>query len=371
MKDFRNDIEKSIDEVLEKYAITEPILQSILNGELSLLKAKYGIDLDLNTEQWCFRSAKTVDVISYQDYYDQCLYFPTKSIENILSEMMADVSNALNNSYFYQNDCQSYSKYLGAPLFKYKRGNSPLIIDQLNLNSLDLCIEVYCRDWVGYQRDHIENIHLSIPFKELFSKIKMLERINDELEPVLESRNHLMDIINMRISIPVMTLDISNVKRNSFDQFNKDHGDLYLKRYASYKRDKEVLTTRKTLSFQGMVIKNPKVIQTVRFIYLLKISNWYSEKSKTFITALIANTHPEIIMMSGEEVTAIKWILDYLGTYEVILRERELYHETMKKTMVWKSGELEDRNKFINHFWTPGYFTKELGTSLLSHVFDQ
>ncbi|WGV58365.1 hypothetical protein QIH01_23230 [Brevibacillus brevis] len=379
MGDFRTDLERSIDEVLMKYAVNHPKLQQLIeNGELSVLNAKYSVDFDYCTDHWCFRSGKMKEITKCNDYDDQYFYsHSTKSIKSFIVHMMSDVSSAVNNvnnSYFYLNACQSYSKFLAAPLFKYTRGNGPLIIDELKLNSLDINVAVDCFDWIGenavsydiygqkQERYHIEYFDLSILFKELFSKKMMLKRIYDELSPVLESRNSMMDVDNITISIPGVTLDISEVNRNSFDRFHMEHGISHLKRHASYKKDKEVLTTRKKPSYQAMVIQNPRVIETVRFIYLLKIGNWYTEKSK----ALVA----EIINLDEYEGKAIQWILDYLGTDKAIWKEREVYYDTFGMAPPLNNGEPADRNKFVNYFRRLECFKKEFGEMLLSQAID-
>lgn len=230
--------------------------------------------LKIYTGDWCFRSAKVEEVAMRLDYDDHNLNFPrTERIDRFLFEMMRDISGAVNDSFQYRYGLQSYSKFLAAPLFKYKRGNTPLIIDELILNSLDVSIDVSCFDWVGEQsvsydiygreceRYHVEDFYLSIPFKDLFSKKRILEHVYDELSPVLESRGHMMDIDNITISFPGLTLDISEVNRNTFDNFQRDHGNWNFKRHASYRKDKEVLTSHKHPSYRAMMIQNLKGIQ--------------------------------------------------------------------------------------------------------------
>ncbi|MUG73216.1 hypothetical protein [Paenibacillus validus] len=388
MGDFRTDLERSIDEVIEKYAVNDSSLQLIEDGQISVPNAMYGVDFDKYSDHWCFRSAKVEEVAIRLDYDDHSLNFPrTERIDRFLFEMMRDVSGAVNDSFQYRYDLNSYSKFLAAPLFKYKRGNTPLIIDELKLNSLDVSIDVSCFDWVGEQsvsydiygreceRYHVEDFYLTIPFKDLFSKKRILEHIYDELSPVLESRGHMMDVDNITISFPGLTLDISEVNRNSFDNFQKDHGNWNFKRHASYRKDKEVLTSHKHPSYRAMVIRNPKGIQLARFVYLLKIGNWYTVKSQAFVAALLANKHPEIMILDEDECRAIQWILNYLGTEKAIFKEREIYIDTLitgtsRNWPQWRYENLEDPSKFISHFWEMRCFEEEFGNTLLSQVFN-
>lgn len=388
MGDFRTDLERSIDEVIEKYAVAHSSLRQIEDGQISFLNAMYGVDFDTCADHWCFRSAKADEVATradYDEYYHD--FTRTERIDSFLIEMMRDVSGAVNDSFQYRYGLQSYSKFLAAPLFKYKSGNTPIIIDKLILNSLDVSVDVSCFDWVGEQtvsyniygdiceRYHVEDFNLSIPFKYLFSKKRILEHIYDELSPVLESRGHMMDIDNIMISFPGLTLDISEVNRSSIDNFQKDHGNWNFKRHASYRKDKEVLTSRQNPSYRAMIIRNPKGVQLARFVYLLKIGNWYTVRSQAFVAALLANDHPKIMKLDEDECSAIQWILNYLGTERAVSKERNIYIETLingtsRNWPQWRYENLEDPSKFISHFWEMNCFEKELGDTLLSRVFD-
>lgn len=356
MRDPRTELEKLIDEVVEKYAVNQSALQHIENGELSVLNAKYDVDFDNTQDHWCFRSARYGEVKEDLDYFDLNHYYPsTQSINRFLNQMMSDVSSAVNNSYFYKNEFKSYSKFLASPLFKYNKANGPFIIDELNLNSLYIRFDIHCHNWVGKDRLQIESYCLSIPFKELFSKKKLIERIYNEFNP------NMMDVDDITLSISELTLDISEVTRKSFDDFNKKQGNSQFKRHASYKKDKEVLSTRKRPSSQAMVIYNSKVIQLLKFIYLLKIGFWYKEKAETFFSGLLAK-------LEREPKKVIQWILNYLGTDSAVRKEREVYLATFDEAPPSYYGY--KKSDFVKYLWNLGCFDKEFAGTLLRHTLD-
>lgn len=376
------DFEKAIDLVVEKHAPNPSTRQLFENGERSVLKEKYGLDFDQYSQHWCFRSAKPSELFVEHEYPE---HYPsrTDNIESFLLSMMIDVRNAINNSYAFKKECQSYSKFLAAPLFKYIRGNGPFIIDELPLNSLDISVSVKCFDWVGehmvsydiygntQDRNHTEDCFLTIPFTELFSKKKLVKRIYEDLSPVFESRRNMIDIDNITLSISEMTLDISEVNRNAFDLFFQEHGRFFLKRHASYKKDREVLTTRKTVSYKGMIIRNPKAIQILRFVYLLMISNWHLGQVGTFIADLFSNKHPEIAELEEDEIKAIRWVMNHLGSEKKAIKEREVYWETFRSAPQSNLGYAGDRDNFIKHVLSLQCFDNEFGQVLVSRAFKE
>lgn len=382
MSTYRTELEKIIDEAVNKYSINEISRRYIENGELSYLRAKHGLDFDTHSSRWCFRSAKPQEIsLTEESYENELFYAPrTSNIESFLIRMMADVRSAVNNSDYFLNECLSYSKSLAAPLFKYYGGNGPLIIDELEINSLDIAIDVHCFDWIGERstsynifgeeqdRYHIEDFYLTIPFKELSSKKMLLDRIYDELSPVFESRNDMMDVDNITIGIPGMTLDISDINRNRYDDYYRKHDQEYFKRHASYKKDREVLTTKRPSS-QAMIIKDPKVLQLIRLIYLFKISVWHTERMDAFVIQLLANKHSETMFLSEKEIEAVEWVLNYLDSPQVLDEERKLYRESFKNAPVappdvWPT----DLNRFLLYVSQLRCFDKGFLYTLLSQI---
>jgi hypothetical protein len=76
--DFRTDLERSIDQVIEQYAVTDSRLKEIEDGQISVLNAMYGVDFDKCSDHWCFRSAKVKEAAR----------IPKLSIINYLREIM-------------------------------------------------------------------------------------------------------------------------------------------------------------------------------------------------------------------------------------------------------------------------------------------
>lgn len=255
MNDFRSDLEKAIDELASKYANDESGRYLIDNGDRSAFQEKYGIDFDVTSERWCFRSATHKEIKDSEETRDHYVYEDRiKEFDTFLMQLMEDARDAINNSLYYQNNCYSYSKYLAAPLFKYGRGDTPLIIDYLYLNSFDISLDLHCFDWIPNEnRKHIEELDMVIPFKELSSKKKMQEYVYEGLW------NELMDIDNVTIGIRGATLDISQIGRNKLNYFYRRNGRKQFKTRASYRTDREVLTTNRIHRTKHILLKIQKL----------------------------------------------------------------------------------------------------------------
>lgn len=340
MNDYLFKIEHDIETVVDEYAIDESNRNLIEEGRQSVLRGKYGLDFDTCSTQWCFRSAKTEE-LTRSEYFASYRYELGKSngdAATIIKRVLMDIRSAVNNDIYNKDKYLSYSKNLAAPLFKYYGGSPGLIIDQLNLNSIDIQIGMHCFDWVPTydingekcNRNYIDDVEISIPFTELFSKEKMLSHINEREEILNDLKSGMMDIDYVELAVLELTFDISINSRNNFDKYYRENGGWFFKRLASYMMDGEVLTTRSRLSSKALIIKDSDVLQFVRFIYFVKIGNWDSDKLNTFINNVIANNLVEVAKLEEGEQAAVRWILEYFknGGRKI---EQEVYRKMFQK----------------------------------------
>lgn len=322
MSEYLFNIEQDIESVVDEFAIDESNRKLIEEGMQSVLRGKYGLDFDICSTQWCFRSAKTKE-LARSEYFSSYRFELGKSKVNaatIIRQILVDIRSAVNNDIYKKDEYLSYSKNLAAPLFKYYAGSPGLIIDQLNLNSIDIQIGMHCFDWVPTydndgekcNRNYIHDVDITIPFTELFSKKKMSSLINEREEILYSLKNGMMDIDDVELFILDLTFDISINSRNNFDKYYRENGGWFFKRLASYKKDGEILTTRSRPSSQALIIRDSNVLQFVRFIYFVKIGYWDSDKLNTFISDVIANNLVEVVKLEEGEQTAVRWIIEYL-----------------------------------------------------------
>ncbi|CAM4158105.1 hypothetical protein [Saccharibacillus endophyticus] len=379
MQHFRSDLEKKIDDFINKFNLSEEIKKSIICGEASFLNENYGFDFDAYSEQWCFRSMRKDEEFSEEcKEVDHTFSERTEDLENYLINTICDLRDSINDNELKKSKNPSYSKFLAAPLFKYKRGNGPLVINKLFLNSVGIGLNVHCFDWIGEkdiafdrfgnerQRYHIEDFYIIVPFKDLFSKQKLKNYIYDELKYVFEERNGMMSIDNITFVIKNITLDVSKVSRKVFDDFLRKYGGNYhLKRYASYKKDQEVITTHEGALYKAFVLRNQKAIQMVRFIYLLKIGNWYNDYIDDFISSMLKNTYSHFLKLDYKDIEAIRWIITYLSCSSKVAEEREIYANTLKKRAPYKFTEKDSISSIFNFAKNENYFERDFEEELL------
>jgi len=345
MSKYSEEIEKAINNLLEKRSLSDIDRKRIEDGESSLFNAQYGLNFDKDQRVWCFRSTRRNEFDTYTDSVEDIYPDRVADMNKFFIDMMRDVSSAVNNS-DYMNYCKSYSKSLVVSLIKFNPTNNPLIIDYLPINTFDISVDAHCFNWIVIRevlgdiedRYHIERNDINIPFKVLTSINKLIEYIDEYLIEELDSRDGMMTIDDITIGITSFILDISEIGRNTFDDYYNDLKDQKqdmircFKRVASYIKDKEVLTTRTFLTPKAIVVRDQKVIQIIKFILLNKLhnDNGLNKKIDSFINQLLSNSYPELVELSESEKRAIQWILNYISDKKKFDEERNLVKDINK-----------------------------------------
>lgn len=376
-RDLRSPLERSIDKLVSTYADSSQ-LGEIERGDLSILNARYGIDFDNHAEHWCFRAGSSSEAEKEEQYenVDLCDN-QTKDLTQFLRTMLIDACNAVSNWDYRRPIFESYSKYLAPALFKYKKDT--LIIQQLPLNTVDLYAVITCFDWIPYDRNgqdrdrnHIEDAFEICPIKNLSSKKQMNRWAHEAIEHVFEDRRDLMTIDNVDIYIKGITLDVSTVNRNAFDSFYTEHNLSFFKRHASYRKDHEVLTTRKTW-LDAKVLPNRKCIQFARLIYILKVGRWFTDQTERILYELMSNTHPHIITLEEDDVETLDWIItEHLSSQETCDSERGIYYDLFGFYPPLNNNYDYQRewNELKHHFYKNRYIDQQFAEELFS-LWDQ
>lgn len=245
----------------------------------------------------------------------------TKDISAFHAILMTEIRDSLNNQ---DSIFRSYSKYLAAPLFKYSN-NGSLYINHFITNSIsaEFTVSFFDRDdhfdSFGNKKNRYyqETQFTELPLRVLASK----ENLTSYILPNIDLSDR--DIDNIEFTINDVTVDISNIKRSSFDQYYNSKDEIWIKRFASYKKDKEILTTIQSPNY---VIKNKKLLQLIRFIYLLKISLTYTYSINEFIYDLCDSKHLNLVISDNERI-AFSFICEYLNDSNNVVIEKQQYSE--------------------------------------------
>lgn len=344
LDDFRSGIKRptptqfdqSLDSLIERW---NPIRQNKnfsattpIPSQFSFFKDGYDIELEPAEDQLLFRSAKSNEEFRYIDYgFESDDYYLNEEIrdfDNHLETMIQQINGALNDT---REQYKSYSKTLGVPLLKYtNRGTSPLVINFLSTNKVILYVRVTC----FYQTDRYDTdgdklprnddiiICLEVPLDDLFNKEKMYKHIDDYFEPEEgEVRKYLaQDDINFQVA--AITIDMSNINRNKWNLSSqhlielaphKKHLIKKIKSSASFKTDKEVLTTSSHLSDKGFYIKDPNFLFLLRVYYVAFISTFQETVDLNLIEDVFYNKHLHILEVDQKHQNAFILIKDYLN----------------------------------------------------------
>jgi hypothetical protein len=267
------ELKKSIDDFLNEYSgiiekkwnilgIDVSIRDFCDEGYLSIFKSVHGLDVDNNSKVFCFRAEKD-DINNPSNKFREA-----NNLKMCIDEMMFGTRDAINN----KKDSElfkSYSKMLAAPLFKYYASNR-LVISELEINTVEFQMTVNCFDWNGegdtswdnngneHDRYHSEIFEVCVPIKEVTSAKRMytymwdfldgnlsVSYVTDTLEDGRTCRDYLMSIDSVDIEMTGFTIDVSYLDREKFDNYlnNADPYSSKLKRFASYKKDLEVIST--------------------------------------------------------------------------------------------------------------------------------
>lgn len=248
------------------------------------------------------------------------------NLEEFMDDFMEYIRGAIENT---DETLLSYSKCLTVALFKWSNlYSSCLLIHKLHTNTINMIFDVSCFDWYETYDDegntnnryHGEQYESTIPLRELLHREKLLSEIYSDLADKTGEMYHTMDIDNIEFEINGMTMDVSNIGRNSLNTYFND--SIY--RYASYRKDMEILTTEKGFSY---CIKDKKVLQLIKYIYLMKIGNAYTEKVDSLVADICLGKYKDIIEICQDEQEAFEWVLGYLSNISNIKMERNKYFE--------------------------------------------
>lgn len=122
-------------------------------------------------------------------------------------------------------------------------------------------------------------------------------------------------------------------------------------------------------SSKALFVKDPRVLQLIRVIYLLRISNWYSEKTNQFVLSLIDNYQPDIVFVSEFERKTIRWLLNYLD-YDKIKEERRVFLDTFEKAPVWRIGAPNDKTLLIKYLYQLRCLKHNFLDQIITHIID-
>lgn len=317
--DFRSVLEKSIDNLLEKNKNISSDQRNLIDeGKTAILSVKYGFNFDECKSIYCFRSAKKTEVLdlsNYTFYRSADKFCNSNDLHEFQAEMMKKICESVNNT---GDDLKSYSKGLAAPLFKYNNRESCLLISEISTNTFQITFEISCFNWFETydengeeeNRYHSEYYEVVIPFKELASKKQLFSNIYDFLSGEVGWISEFMDVDNISFEIEEVSIDISESNRNCFDRYYNEQYTTWFKRYASYKKDKEVLTSSSNFRYS---IQNNKIIQLIKYIYILKIGNCYTIKVDNLINEIINGEYRGYVEVNNDDKMGLRWIVDYLN----------------------------------------------------------
>lgn len=289
------------------------------------------------------------------------------SIKKIAEILFVQVKNALNNNISMFN---SYSKALAAPLFKYSSLNKLLddilSVKCLNTNTMDVAITVNCFNWYD-TLDEFGNEEDRFP---VFSEIKTIplrcigsdEAYIRELFEDIYSEQPYRDIDSVEVQVKEVTIDVSALNRNNLNECLLSTFNDLISRYASFKKDLEVLTTEEA----DCSIKDPKCVQLIRFIYLLKITNSFTDKDKKFIEEIYDGKYADKLSIDSDNQKAFLIIWSYLSD------EKNVYFEQINYDNLFKDNE-KYRYLHINTYTRQGIcsFLNSLIKMGNNNLFDQ
>lgn len=331
-------------DVEEQKLLNEPGSAVCARGVLSVLKVLYGLNVEENTVACCFRAESGLEAGGSSHSYDWDRQTMGGKLKDAIRAMMDCISGAVNHINGYER-YKSYSKCLAAPLFKYYR-RSYLEITLLKLNTFALNMYVDCFDWNGegdtsydnygneHDRYHQEILEMELPMRKISSAEAMYATMWEFLEGNLPTayavdedgcRDYLMDIDDVDFEITGFTMDISQISRRDLD-FYYDEELMYgykFKRHASYRKDREVISTEPGIPLG--TIHTPNALALVRFLYLLRISG-QSGKFDNVAADLVNGGYPEMLLLDSRERETVAWIADNLkGGW--LREEQAAYHE--------------------------------------------
>lgn len=302
----RDDIE-AYEKILEKLRTESIVCCKECKGKCKIVEQKNLEKIQRNRSIYGFQNLKV------------------KTTSDLFGNMMTEITDAVNNEY---SVFRSYSKLVSVPLFKYA-DDGILKIGYLNTNSIRVEVEIsyYERYDVYGEYEPYFKKEIAIPLSKFQLKKELIDYICDEVSIDWDYESELTEI---ELKILEITIDISCIARSKFDNYANDNGETWIKRYASYRTDKEVLTTIDDVESNfACEIKNKELLQIIRFVFLLKIMPKYTKKAEEFVYCLYAGGYGKI-KIPEQEKKQFLIIWRYLSNYQNVENERKQFEELCK-----------------------------------------
>ena len=327
LDDSRKDIELSYD----YYRVFTEIYNLPLNKYGSdlitkILKCFFDLEFRKSEDRYCFRSENTEFSNVYNNF--DYMYFgnkETNGVKDLINKIFDNIRDAVNDNkeaYKYK----SYSKALCVPLFKYigDKGspNPSLIMKKLRINSISINVVYDLFYWFEdldgnrYVESYLTDSQLDLEIflnKELLFK-HLYQNLDVPSMFIVEEKSgdldYLLDIDDIRMQICNFTFDISELKRQALDEYyESNENSAKFKRMASYKKDREVISTEPFSNFDDLIISNQETIVFIRLLYIIKI---YNINVKYSLKEMLEKAE-EIIEFSKQDKLTIIYICRYIN----------------------------------------------------------
>lgn len=325
-------------------------------GAVSFPKMKYGISF--------FRSGYGVPAFR-AEYPGFCSwrnsFEKTKNISAAFN--FKNVISALNNE---RSPFASFSKSMAVPLFKYASKDGCLLVNKLDLNMVQTEVLISYRD--SNCQYHQKRVLHSIPLKWLASKIWLDYCFKKEDFKLKLRDNGIQDcdeIVDIEFSIIGQTLDVSNTDREGWGKYCKENPLCNLKPRVSFQKDREILTTAPDFN---LAIRNPKVLQVVRLIYLVLVNDQCTQAIKKFIYDVYEGKYPDLVMAANER-EVFGSVMLYLLNRKNQIFERDSYVNLYKgKTNIRDFSNIKAYFEFAFSHNEKGFFDSSYAQKVLCCV---
>lgn len=275
-----------------------------------------------------------------------------------------NVISALNNEI---SPFASFSKSMAVPLFKYASEDGCLLVNTLDLNTVQTEVLVSYRD--SDRQYHQKRVLFSIPLNWLASKMWLGYCFQSERFKLKLRDNGIQDcdeIVDIDFSIIGQTLDVSNTDREGWGKYCKENSLYNLKPRVSFQKDLEILTTAQDFN---LAIRNPKVLQVVRLIYLVVVNNQCTQAVIKFICDVYEGKYPDLVMTTNEREIFYIVIFLYLLNRKKQIFERDSYVNLYKgKTNIFDFSNIKDYFEFAFNHNEKGFFDSSYAQKVLCCV---
>ena len=174
------------------------------------------------------------------------------------------------------------------------------------------------------------------------------------------------EIVDIDFLIIGQTLDVSNTDREGWGKYCKENSLRNLKPRVSFQKDLEILTTTQDFN---LAIRNPKVLQVVRLIYLVVVNNQCTQAVIKFICDVYEGKYPDLVMTTNEREIFYIVIFLYLLNRKNQIFERDSYVNLYKgKTNIFDFSNIKDYFEFAFNHNEKGFFDSSYAQKVLCCV---